>query len=218
MARDHLFTSRRALLGIFTAAPAAALAPWGAALGQLHESYGDEPAVLRRTKAGRALSRARYHNAEGFFAGIEAGFPFRRKDILYQAGIVAQLALSAHLLDVGFPDAWCVRHIGLRVGKSLAYANATGLAHDCFDMARLAAILTPYWKWNRTRWDEPEPDDGDFTARQVRPLLRALLDRVHDVTGHPRPRGWARRSREGGKAYRIESRTGYRGLSAEVVR
>ena len=29
----------------------------------------------------------------------------------------------------------------------LAYANATGLGHDCPVMARLAVILSPYWKW-----------------------------------------------------------------------
>src|SRR3546814_2122801 len=61
-------------------------------------------------------------------------------------------------------------------------------------MARLAAVLTPYCKWNQVRpFDEPEPNDGGFTVLQVRPLLHALLDRVHDVTGHPRPKGWPRK-------------------------
>ncbi|WP_156420177.1 hypothetical protein [Sphingopyxis sp. H053] len=74
------------------------------------------------------------------------------------------------------------------------YANATGFGHDCPDMARLAAVLTPYCKWNQVRpFDEPEPNDGGFTVLQVRPLLHALLDRVHDVTGHPRPKGWPRK-------------------------
>ncbi|PTQ12663.1 hypothetical protein CLG96_00385 [Sphingomonas oleivorans] len=192
-------TSRRALLRALTVAPVVIptiASPWGEALAALHRDHDDEPVSIGRSKAGRSLSRSRYHTAESFFTSIEAGFPFHRKEMLYHAGIVAQLALSAHLLDVGFPDAWCARHIGLRVAKSLAYANATGLAHDCPDMARLATILTPYWKWNRPRWDEPEPDDGGFTVHQVRPLLRALLDRVHDVTGHPRPKGWRRHRRE----------------------
>lgn len=91
---------------------------------------------------------------------------------------------------MGFADDWCARHIGLRVAKSLAYANATGLGHDCPDMARLATVLTPYWRWNQVRlFGEPEPDDGGLMAPQVHALLRALLDRVRDVTGHPRPRG-----------------------------
>jgi hypothetical protein len=219
MARDHLFASRRALLGIFAAAPVAALTPWEGAPGQLHESYGDNPATLRRTKAGRALSRARYHNAEGFFAGVWEGVVRHRTDRLYQTGIAIQLGLSAHLLDVGFADSWCAHHIGLRVAKSLAYANATGLGHDDPDLNRLAAVLTPYCKWNLLRiWGEPEPDDGDFAATQICQITRALLDRVHDVTGHPRPSGWGRRSHKGGKAYPIRSRTGYRGLSAEVAR
>ena len=41
-----------------------------------------------------------------------------------------------------------------------------------------------------SRKDALPPDDGGFTADQVRPLLRTLLDRVHDVTGHPRQKGW----------------------------
>jgi hypothetical protein len=145
------------------------------------------------------LSRCRYHVAEGFS-------PDRQQpnvswhDYLYKAGITAQLALSSHLLDVGFPDNWNARHIGLRVAKSLAYANATGFGHDCADMVRLAAVLTPYWQWNRVRlFGEPDPDDAGFTVAQIAPLLRALLDRVHEVTGHPRPKGW-RRGREEGRS------------------
>ena len=185
--------SRRALLGAWTGAPIAALAapsPWGAALTSLHTAYDDEPVTLVRSKAGRSLSRWRYHRAEGFFPDNEPRSIGGWHSFLYFSGITAQLGLSAHLLDVGFPDDWNARRIGLRVAKSLAYANATGLGHDCPDMARLAAVLTPYWRWNQVRlFGEPEPDDGGLTAPQVRKLLRALLDRVRDVTGHPRPRG-----------------------------
>lgn len=184
-------TSRRALLGALTVAPVAALAvpsPWDEALASLHADYGDDPATIIRTKEGRALSRRRYHVAEGFFPAEHEQANWR--DYLYRAGITAQLALSSHLLDMGFADDWCARHIGLRVANSLAYANATGLGHDCPDMARLATVLTPYWRWNHVRlFGEPEPDDGGLIAPQVHALLRALLDRVRDVTGHPRPRG-----------------------------
>lgn len=192
-------TSRRALLLALTATPAAVLAapvasPWEEALTPLHDRYDDEPATLVRTKEGRALSRFRYHNAESFFESLDRGFYDRRDEVLYQSGIVAQLALSAHLLDVGFSDEWNARHIRLDVGKGLAYANATGFAHHCPDMARLAAVLSPYWKWGHAhQYDQPRPDDGGFTLGEVRPILRALLDRVHDVTGHPRLNGWRRR-------------------------
>ncbi len=183
-------TSRRALLGALTAAPVTALAvpsPWAAALASVHADYGDDPAAIVRTKEGRALSRRRYHVAEGFFPAENERSDWR--GYLYRAGITAQLALSSHLLDMGFADDWCARHIGLRVAKSLAYANATGLGHDCPAMARLAIVLTPYWRWNQVRlFGEPEPDDDELTAPQVHALLRALLDRVRDVTGHPRPR------------------------------
>lgn len=195
-------TSRRALLAALAAAPTATLAapvvaPWEQALTLLHDQYDDEPAALVRTKEGRSLSRFRYHNAETFFESLGRGFYDRRDQTLYQSGIIAQLALSAHLLDVGFSDDWNARHIRLNVGKGLAYANATGFAHYCPNMARLAATLSPYWKWGHVhQFDQPRPDDGAFSLGEVRPILRALLDRVHDVTGHPRPNGWRRRPEE----------------------
>ena len=195
-------TSRRALLRALTAAPVVAVSmpvpsPWSHALASLHQDYRDEPVTIMRTKEGRALSRRRYHVAEGFLPDRESATSASWHNHLYRAGITAQLALSSHLLDVGFPDDWNARHIGLRVAKSLAYANATGFGHECPDMARLAGVLTPYWKWNQVRlFGEPEPDDGGFTVVQVRLLLRTLLDRVHDLTGHPRPNGWRRERQE----------------------
>jgi hypothetical protein len=191
-------TSRRALLRTLTAAPVAvaaiqAASPWGEALAALHDHYDDHPATLIRTKAGRELSEARYDRAEEFFPDRKAYAKSHRDHFLYFAGITAQLGLSSHLLDIGFNDRWCARHIGLRVAKSLAYANATGFGHHCDRMERLAAVLTPYWKWNRPRYrGEPEPDDGGFDQDQVRALLRALLDHVHHVTGHSRPDSWRR--------------------------
>jgi len=189
-------TSRRFLLRALTAMPVAVsivASPWCEALAALHREHDDEPALLCRSGEGRSLSRFRYHRAESFFETLEAGILTSNEDVLYYSGIVAQLTLSSHLLDIGFDDEWCARHIGLRVAKGLAYANVTGLGHACPDMARLAAVLTPYWKWRQPRWDDPTPADGGFTAGEVRPLLRALLNRVHEVTGHPRPNGWRRR-------------------------
>jgi len=196
-------TSRRSLLRALTAAPLAAMTasatpPWGKALATLHAHYDDPPATLVRTKAGRNLSRFRYHNAESFCRGLDQGLYLHDVgEMLYQSGIVAQLALSSHLLDVGFADEWNARHVRLDVAKSLAHANATGFGHDCPDMARLAAVLSPYWKWGHAhRFDKPRPDNGGFTLEEVRRLLRALLDCVHDVTGHRRPNGWRREQRE----------------------
>jgi hypothetical protein len=189
-------TSRRALLRALTAMPVAVssvTSPWNEALAALHKEYNDERALLCRSGEGRSLSRSRYHRAESFFDTLEAGILTSTDEVLYYSGIVAQLALSGHLLDIGFEDEWCARNIGLRVAKGLAYANATGLGHACPHMALLAAVLTPYWKWRQPRWDDPTPADGGFTADRVRPLLRALLNRVREVTGHPRPNGWRRR-------------------------
>lgn len=194
-------TSRRALLRALAATPtvAALSVPpsWENALTSLHDRYDDEPATLERTKAKRSLSRFRYHNAESFFGSLDRRFSDRDNEMLYRSGIVAQLALSAHLLDVGFSDVWNARHVRLDVGKGLAYANATGFAHPCPDMARLAAVLSPYWKWGHAHpAARPRPDDDASTIGQVRPILRALLDRVHEVTGHPRPNGWRQRPKE----------------------
>lgn len=203
MGNSAHITSRRALLGALTVTPLTTVAlsaksPWSAALSALHRRYGDSQATVVRSKDGRALSRARYHRAESFFHPIERQYPFSKKELLYQSGIVAQLAISSHLLDVGFADPWCACHIGLHVAKSLAYANGTGLGHECPEMSRLAAVLSPYWKWNGRPMDgDPLPlDDGGFAPQQVDLLLRVLLDRVHDVTGHPRPKGWRRHQRE----------------------
>ncbi|XHS02433.1 hypothetical protein ACFB49_40510 [Sphingomonas sp. DBB INV C78] len=113
------------------------------------------------------------------------GAPGDWSDFLYSSGIVAQLALSSHLLDVGFPDAWCARNIGLHVDRSLAYANASGLGYECAETARLMQVLSPYWKWNRRHLiDSPHLNDGGFTPDEVQRLLRSLMDHVRHVTGH----------------------------------
>lgn len=191
-------TSRRGLLQVIGLAPIAAAVPpirssWAAALEPLHVAYDDDPASPLRSPEGRRLSRTRYHTAEQFFPG-----PDRPNGdwhlFLYRAGITAQLGIASHLLDVGFPDEWCARHIGLRVSKSLQYANATGFAHDDPEMSRLAAVLTPYWKWNSPQFSgDRQLSDGGFTRDQVNSLLRGLLDHVRHVTGHPRPQGWQKR-------------------------
>lgn len=184
--------SRRALLGVLTTASIAAsmpiTSPWSEALASLHHDYGDKPATLARTRDGRDLSLHRYHVAEEFFPDAARLLIRGWRDYLYSAGVAAQLALSSHLLDVGFDDQWCAHHIGYRVAKSLAYANATGLGHNDPEMARLALVLTPYWQWNAlSRHQGLNPHDGGFTATKVGTLLRALLDHIRDVTGHAHP-------------------------------
>lgn len=187
MLKNGSITSRRSLLTAIAVAPVATSSPWDAAIAAL--PYHDEPVVLRRTGAGRSDSRFRYHNAESFFLGIEKGIMRDPHDQLYQTGIVLQLGLSSHLLDVGFTDRWCARHVGLHITRSLAYANATGFGFELAEFDLLAAILSPYGKW---RFPQPREqiEDLPFTAEQMRKLTRVLLDHVHHVTGHRRPRGW----------------------------
>ena len=191
MLKNGSMTSRRRLLTAIAVAPVAISSPWDAAIAAL--PYHDEPVVLRRTRAGRGDSRFRYHNAESFFLGLEKGVVSDLHDRLYQTGIVLQLGLSSHLLDVGFTDQWCARHIGLNVARSLAYANASGIGFQLAEFELLAAILSPYGKW-RSPAPREQVEDLPFTPEQIRMLTRALLDHVHHVTGHPRPRGWNARN------------------------
>ncbi len=191
---------RRGVLGAFVATSSAVAAAPSTmkALDRQFAAWGDEPTRLRRTPEGRSDSEARYHNAEEFFASVEEGFHRDRYNLLYQTGIVMQLGLSAHLLDVGFDDQWCARFVGHRVAKSLAYANATGLGYEGPEIELLAAILTPYWKWNslsrlRAKESGSRPDDGPFSPDDVCRLTRALLNHVRRVTGHARPKWWRMR-------------------------
>ncbi len=175
-----------------TAAVSAALSSLpddNSALAALWKIYGAEPVRLVRTQEGRALSLARYVRAEEFMGSLAPDAPGDWPDFLYSTGIVVQLALSSHLLDVGFPDSWCARYISLNVDRSLAYANVTAFGYDCAETARLIQVLAPYWKWNRMHLTEGQyPDDGGFTPDQVRMLVGRLVDHVCHVTGHARSR------------------------------
>lgn len=184
-------TSRRAVLTGLTVTPIATLPGSGVALPRdsalatlLNQS---QPVPLRRTKIGRADSLLRYHNAESFFGGIEKGIVRDPCHSLYQVGIVIQLGLSSHLLDVGFNDQWCARHVGLNISLSLAFANASGFGFELAEFDLLAATLSPYSQWRSPLGVSAE---DPFTLRKIRMLTRGLLDHVHHVTGHPRPQGW----------------------------
>jgi hypothetical protein len=186
-------TTRHVLLGALVGAPLAA-APVRRfdqiIVPTMPLENGHLAPITVRTREGRILSRVRYHNAEAFFQAIECYPRHSLAELLYDSGVVAQMALSSHLLDVGFDDRWCARHIGLRVATSLAYANMTGFNHGCGDMARLADILTPYSRWARL----PPPTTGHsgIDPDDIPRLMRNLLDRTYHSTGHPRPRGWRR--------------------------
>lgn len=183
-------TTRRNLLGAMAATPVIAAAgpiisPSQADLDTLQRRFGVQKVSLLRTQEGREASAFRYCNAHQFFPDARKG-QHERANFLYSAGITAQLALSSHLLDVGFPDAWCARFIGLRVAWSLAYANATGLGHDCPRMHKLSRVLHPYWKWNAASQihRRKKPNTGGFEPDEVQTLLAALLKQVRLVTGH----------------------------------
>ncbi|WP_022678035.1 hypothetical protein [Novosphingobium sp. B-7] len=156
-------------------------------LGALWRRYDARPVRLLRTREGRALSLDRYQRAGEFMGSLASPMTDDTTYLFYSAGIVAQLAMSSHLLDVGFPDTWCAKYISLHVDRSLAYANATGFGYEDTDTQRLMDVLSPYWKWNDlSRAHGIKPDTGGYAAEQVRDIITALVDHVAEVTGHGR--------------------------------
>lgn len=137
-------------------------------------SFGEQRIAfpkLVRSSDGRLLSEARYRNGESFFLAIKELRFHDTGDLLYQTGIVAQMALSSHLLDVGFDDRWCARNIGLHIGKALAYANATGLNYQSPKFEQLALVLSPYNKWRNPDFDGSRPP-VPASLPNIPPLLR----------------------------------------------
>lgn len=153
-------------------------------------SFGEQRTAfpeLVRSRAGRVLSKARYRNGESFFLAVQKLRFNNTSDLLYHTGIVVQMALSAHLLDVGFDDKWCARNIGLHIVKALAYANATGLNYHSPELERLAPVLSPYNVWRNPNLDGSRPPALE-TLPNIPLILRDLLDHVRGVTGHTWPR------------------------------
>src|SRR3546814_13965044 len=71
--------------------------PASSALEERRPAFPD----LVRSREGRVFSEARYRNGESFALALEElRFP-DTCDLLSQTGIVAQMALSSHLLGVG---------------------------------------------------------------------------------------------------------------------
>lgn len=196
--RPTAMTRRSILVGLASAPAVAAIAvPAAGSVAGQGTVNGDGIPKLARNREQRALSRFRYHNAEGFFLGLDPAISMQPGDQLYRTGIVFQLALSSHLLDVGFDDEWCRRNIGLDVGKALRLANATGLEATDGHIDRLAPTLSPYSKWRDPASTGPNADEIAM-ATIARRASRRLLDHVREATGHPRRALRGRRSGSSG--------------------
>lgn len=70
--------------------------------------------------------------------------------------------------------------------------NAPRRAHDCSRMARFAAILSSCWKRGDHchDWKGERSDTDSFVPALILPLMLVLIEHVHDMTGHHRPKGW----------------------------
>jgi hypothetical protein len=138
----------------------------------------DNVSDWRRGLQGRGADR--FERAEEFYRGIAAGLYRDPRDLLYQAGIVAQLGIGAYLLELGASDDWCRQRIGLFVDKALAIANEAGLNHRQPDMLELARLLSPYGQWRG-----PLAADMPMTAAIDRLRVSATLN---DLLGTVRGR------------------------------
>lgn len=143
---------------------------------------------------GRALQGRgadRFERAREFYRGVAAGHYRDPRDLLYQAGIVAQLGIGAYLLELGASDDWCRQRIGLFVDKALAIANEAGLNHRQPDMLELAGLLSPYGQWRGPFATDP-PKINAIDARRVSAALEDLLGTVRRRLAGGRIEGRAR--------------------------
>ncbi len=135
----------------------------------------DIVSVWGRGLLGRGADRL--ERAQEFYRGVAAGLYRNPRDLLYQAGIVAQLGIGAYLLDLGASDDWCRQRIGLFVDKALAIANGAGLNHRHPAMLELAGLLSPYGQW-RGPFAADLPAIETIDTSRVSATLSGLLGTV----------------------------------------
>ena len=134
------------------------------------------PVAARGRRDSEANEEAmwRLRNAHEFFP--KADF-LRPADLLYQVGIVSQLALTACLVATGWSDDDCRRHVGQDVGKAFFLANGGGLQFHSESFARLMPLLSPYGRWRppaAVDWRERGTIDADEVRFTVSRLLAAV--------------------------------------------
>lgn len=136
---------------------------------------------------GREEALWRLQNATAFFPKREFE---RTGDLLYQLGIVSQLALTACVIADGWTDEDCRRRIGQDVGKAYFYAKAKGLRFDSDGFAQLIPLLSPYGRWRSPAtgafFEVGKIDTGE-TKVAVSQLL--ITVRSHLVGGEGRASG-----------------------------
>ena len=113
----------------------------------------------------------RLQNARAFFPKGEF---VRAGDLLYQLGIVSQLALTACVVADGWTDEDCRRRIGLDVGKAHFFAKAGGLQFDSDSFARIVPLLSPYGRW-RSPAMGGHIDAGTIDAGAAKTAVSQLL-------------------------------------------
>jgi len=104
-------------------------------------------AIHRRHKGDdRVLARPFLRNAEGFFRGTEELLPWFPDNALHFMAIATELALKAYLLSRGISDDWNRIHVRHDLSKALKSATRAGFKEGSPGLARVAAVLSPYYK------------------------------------------------------------------------
>ena len=124
----------------------------------------------------------RLDNAQEFFP---TGDFLRPGDLLYQLGIVSQLALTACVVATGWTDEDCRRRIGQDVAKAHFYAKVGGLQFESDVFARLIPLLSPYGRWRppATVAAAVGNVDADEIKFAVSQLLRAVRSHLIGAEG-----------------------------------
>jgi len=141
------------------------------------------PVAARGCRDSEANEEAmwRLQNAHEFFPAAEFERP---ADLLYQLGIVSQLALTACLVATGWSDEDCRCNVGQDVGEAFFLANAGGLQFHSESFARLMPLLSPYGRWRppvAVDWLELGTIDADEVRFTVSRLLAAVLSHLADA-------------------------------------
>jgi hypothetical protein len=141
------------------------------------------PVAARGWRDSEANEEAmwRLQNAHEFFPAAEFERP---ADLLYQLGIVSQLALTACLVATGWSDEDCRSNVGQDVGKAFFLANAGGLQFHSESFARLMPLLSPYGRWRppaAVAWRELGTIDTNEVRLTVSRLLAAVRSHLADA-------------------------------------
>jgi len=133
----------------------------------------------RREGADRPLAATFRRNAAGFLEGAEAALPRHPEATRYFLAIAIELALKAYLLDRGISDDWNRVYLRHDLAKTLRCARRAGFDSAPAGVAKLAALLGPYYQIHgisRMTPDEIASVSWHQACKTVRELIAAVAE------------------------------------------